>query len=271
MCSPEHKYFLSVLLSPRARQGDRGFFPAAHALASSSRSTYWSHSAPWPKADEEGGKTKSNEREKGGFCAARVCGSQPEPPLGPRCPLWGSRSCFAAPQLLQVVVLWGVGWGDVGHDARSRLLWGQQVCSGTALFHGAIPGGLEGEGELVCTGQEPAAWPFPALSPCSSCCSRGAAGCQLLLSGFHWSRPAEIHWGRQEQRRDAAPLGFPQKPDPSTMGSPGQGPALSPPESGPPIFRRWVRKYQTHNSDHRLVNKRRCLNAAGIQCPNVLG
>lgn len=121
-----------------------------------------------------------------------------------------------------------------------------RFCSVTALFHGAIPGDLEGEGELVCTGQEPAAWPFPALSPCSSCCSRRAAGCQLLLSGFHWSRRAEIHWGRQEQRRDAAPLSFPQKPDPSAMGSPGQGPTLSPPESGPPIFRRWLRKYQTH-------------------------
>lgn len=149
MCSPEHKYFLSVLLSQRARRGDGGFFPAAHALASASRSIYWSHSAPWPKADEEGGKTKSNEREKGGFCAARVCGSQPEPPLGRRCPLWGSGSCFAAPQLLQVVVLWGVGWGDVGHDARSRLLWGQQVllcdCS-VPRSHPRRPGRRRGTG-----------------------------------------------------------------------------------------------------------------------------
>lgn len=149
MCSPEHKYFLSVLLSQRARRGDGGFFPAAHALASASRSIYWSHSAPWPKADEEGGKTKSNEREKGGFCAARVCGSQPEPPLGRRCPLWGSGSCFAALQLLQVVVLWGVGWGDMGHEVRSRLLWGQQVllcdCS-VPRSHPRRPGRRRGTG-----------------------------------------------------------------------------------------------------------------------------
>lgn len=42
------------------------------------------------------------------------------------------------------------------------------------------------------------------------------------------------------------PLSFPQKPDPSAMGSPGQGSALSPSETGPPIFSRWMRKYQTN-------------------------
>lgn len=97
MCSPEHKYFLSVLLSQRARQGDGGFFPAAHALASASRSIYWSHSATWPKADEEGGKTKSNEREKGGFCAACVCKKPARAPFRTEVSFMGLRELFRSP------------------------------------------------------------------------------------------------------------------------------------------------------------------------------